>query len=76
MEGGGRQAASPKEFARYLAMAVGSAEEAKLWLRYADDLGYVEPAQVTEWREEIVHIIRMLQGLKSRLARDAIPSDH
>ena len=32
VEGSGRQATSPKEFARYLSMAVGSAEETKLWL--------------------------------------------
>jgi 23S rRNA-intervening sequence protein len=32
---------SSHEFARYLAMAIGSAEEAKLWCRYAHDLGYV-----------------------------------
>ena len=30
VEGVGRQAHSPKEFARYLAMAIGSAEEARL----------------------------------------------
>ena len=71
VEGGGRQAASPKEFARYLSMAVGSAEEAKLWLRYASDLGYVEAVQSQEWREELGHIVRMLQGLRSSLAKRA-----
>jgi four helix bundle protein len=67
VEGQGRQAASPKEFARYLTMAIGSAEEAKLWCRYAADLGYAETEQAQAWRDEIGHVIRMLQGLRSRL---------
>src|SRR5271163_1400558 len=45
VEGGGRQAASPKEFARYLMMAVGSAEETRLWL----DLGYLPSEQAECW---------------------------
>ena len=38
-EGAGRRSASRGEFIRYLTMAVGSAEEARLWCRYAVDLG-------------------------------------
>ena len=67
IEGQGRQAASPKEFARYLTMAVGSAEEARLWCRYAAGLGYAEAAHVKIWRDEFGHVIRMLQGLKQSL---------
>jgi four helix bundle protein len=67
VEGVGRQAHSPKEFSRYLSMAIGSAEETRLWLRYAVDLDYVELAQAEGWREEISQIIRMLQGLRSSL---------
>ena len=74
VEGQGRQLSSPKEFGRYLVMALGSAEEAKLWCRYAQDLGYAEVDQAEEWREELGHIIRMLQGLRSKLDRD--PSGH
>ncbi len=74
VEGQGRQLASPREFARYLVMALGSAEEAKLWCRYAADLGYAEVDQAEAWREEFGHIIRMLQGLRSKLDRD--PSGH
>ena len=70
VEGQGRQLASPREFGRYLVMALGSAEEAKLWCRYATDLGYVEVDQAEAWREELGHIIRMLQGLRSKLDRD------
>jgi four helix bundle protein len=67
VEGQGRQSASPKEFGRYLTMAIGSAEEAKLWCKYAADLGYVEIGLAEAWRDEVGHIVRMLQGLKSRL---------
>lgn len=66
-EGAGRQQASPREFARYLTMAIGSAEETRLWCSY---LGYVEGDRVTGWRDECHHIIRMLQGLKSSVAGD------
>src|SRR5690349_8347971 len=43
-EGAGRQQGSPREFGRYLTMAIGSAEEVRLWCLYCIDLGYVEPA--------------------------------
>ena len=76
VEGGGRQSGSQREFIRYLTMAIGSAEEARLWCRYAADLDFVEAGQSDEWCAEFGHIIRMLQGLKSRVARDAAPSDH
>src|SRR5262245_61786403 len=64
-EGAGRQQASPREFARYLTMAIGSAEETRLWCSYCFDLGYVESERAIGWRDECRHIIRMLQGLKS-----------
>ena len=67
VEGAGRQASSSREFSRYLTMAVGSAEEARLWLRYAVDLGYVGADTAAAWREEYGHVIRMLQGLKARV---------
>ena len=69
IEGQGRQSSSAKEFARYLAMAVGSAEEARLWCRYAADLGYAEADHSKAWRDECGHVIRMLQGLKSSLEK-------
>ena len=69
IEGQGRQSSSAKEFARYLAMAVGSAEEARLWCRYSADLGYAEADHSKAWRDEFGHVIRMLQGLKSSLEK-------
>ena len=72
-EGAGRQTGSPAEFRRYLMMAIGSADEAKLWCRYAADLGYVDEAKAAEWRDEFSHVIRMLHGLIGRVRRS---SDH
>ena len=63
VEGVGRQSASRVEFRRYLTMAIGSADEARLWCRYAEDLGYADPAQAERWRLALSEIARMLQGL-------------
>jgi four helix bundle protein len=63
MEGAGRLSRSRPEFARYLVMALGSADESRLWCRYAEDLGYVTAEQGAAWRGEYVQIARMLQGL-------------
>ena len=43
-EGSARQRSSQAEFRRYVIMAMGSADETRLWCRYAEDLGYVEEA--------------------------------
>ena len=73
-EGAGRQQGSSREFARYLTMAIGSAEETRLWCSYCVDLGYADGERVMRWRDECHQIIRMLQGLKSSVGgsgRDA-----
>ena len=48
VEGGGRQPGSNAEFRRYLSMAMGSADEARLWCDYAADLE-LSPAR-PRWR--------------------------
>jgi four helix bundle protein len=68
VEGQGRQSASPKEFSRYLVMAVGSAEETRMWLRYAVDLGYAEARCCEAWRDAYGRVIRKLHALRARLA--------
>ena len=65
VEGVGRQTGSSGEFARYLTMAIGSAEEARLWCRYASDLGYVEDAAAKDWRDRYGQILRMLMRLRT-----------
>ncbi len=63
VEGGGRLARSRGEFSRFVIIAVGSADEARLWCRYAEDLGHAAPEQATIWREGFAEISRMLHGL-------------
>ena len=41
-EGFSRQGRSAAEFKRFLGMAMGSADEMRVWLRYCLDLGYVD----------------------------------
>ena len=67
-EGAGRQAGSEAEFRRYVVMALGSAEECKLWCRYALDLGCVESATAAAWEAEYGEIARMLVGLRKHLS--------
>jgi four helix bundle protein len=68
-EGAGRQqAGNDVEFRRYVRMALGSAEEARLWCHYAEDLGYVAAEQAAIWRETYGEIGRMLNGLIKHLS--------
>ena len=68
VEGAGRQSGSDREFRRYVVMALGSAEECKLWCRYAQDLGYIDAAQATVWQCRFAEVARMLQGLGKHLS--------
>ena len=68
VEGAGRQPGSDAEFRRYVMMAIGSADEARLWCRYAEDLELAEPATSQAWRSELTEIARMLHGLRHHLS--------
>ncbi len=77
VEGGGRLAQSRREFGRYLIMAIGSADESRLWCRYAEDLGYMAPEQARIWRDGFAEIARMLHGLLQSQTEQKPPlSDH
>jgi four helix bundle protein len=67
IEGGGRQPGSDAEFRRYLSMAMGSADEARLWCDYAADLDYVPRETSLAWQDELSQIARMLHGLRNNL---------
>ncbi len=67
VEGAGRQSESNTEFRRYVRMAIGSADEAKLWCQYAEDLGYVRHDMAQSWRDDFTELARMLQGLLKHL---------
>ena len=66
-EGFGKQRRSGAEFKRYLLMAIGSADEMQVWVRYCRDLNYVDEETCAQWRSEFRQIARMLQGLYSSL---------
>ena len=62
-EGFGRQQQSKPEFRRFLAMALGSADEMQVWTLYCRDLGYVDADTAGHWRTEYREIARMLSAL-------------
>ena len=72
VEGGGRQTASSIGFARYLTMAIGSGEEARLGCRYAHDLGYIDDETAKAWHDRYGQILRMLMKLRASVQQ---PSD-
>ena len=63
IEGAGRRPSSAVEFERYVVMALGSVDEARLWCRYAEDLGYAEPEVAARWRSSCQEVARLLQGV-------------
>ena len=69
-EGYGRQKRSKAEFKRFLAMAIGSSDEMRVWARYALDLGYIDEPTWRNWRDEYQIIARMLQSLVARGSSD------
>ena len=62
-EGYGKHKSSTAEFKRYLQIAIGSADEMRVWLRYCVDLGYIDNSQWELWRIEYTDIAKMLNGL-------------
>jgi four helix bundle protein len=65
-EGFGKQRQSNLEFKRYLLMAIGSADEMQVWMKYCSDLEYVDQKACERWRDEYRQIARMLQGLYTK----------
>ena len=64
-EGFGKQRQSHAEFNRFLMMALGSADEMRVWSRYCFDLGFIDEALWQAWRGEYQAIAKMLQSLIS-----------
>ena len=65
-EGFAKQAYSKAEFRRYVSIALGSAEEMRVWSRYCLDLGCVDEKTWKEWRNEYQEIAMMLHGLSRK----------
>ena len=72
-EGFGKRRRSNAEFKRCLLMAIGSADEMQVWLRYCSDLEYVDRKVCAMWRDEYRQIAKMLQGLYSALSAPSDP---
>ena len=72
-EGFGKQRQSRVEFKRYLMMALGSADEMRVWSRYCLDLGYIDQKTWQHWRDEYQEIAKMLQGLCGSRRRSSDP---
>ena len=62
-EGYGRRRMSSAEYRRFLAMAVGSADEMQVWAAFARDLGYIDTEKADAIRQEYAEIARMALGL-------------
>jgi four helix bundle protein len=62
-EGFAKQRYSSNEFKRYIGIAVGSADEMRVWIRYCLDLGYITEETWQHWRDEYKVIAKMLSGL-------------
>ena len=63
-EGYGKQKGSKVEFKRYLRIAIGSADEMRVWIRYCYDLEYIDEACYERHKESYKEIVRMLQALQ------------
>ena len=72
-EGFAKQRRSSAEYRRYLLMAIGSADEMRVWVRYCLDLDYVDEATAGRWREEYVAIAKMLQSIYTRWSSGSSP---
>ena len=73
VEGVGRQTASSIEFARYLTMAIGSAEEARAMVSLCERPRFVEERTAKDWRDRYGQILRMLMKLRASVQQR---SDH
>ena len=62
-EGHGKLVISKAEFRRFLLMAIGSADEMRVWSRYCLDLNYIGHQQWECLKSEYTQISKMLVGL-------------
>jgi len=75
-EGFGKQRGAVAEFRRFLRIAMGSADEMRVWIRYCLDLGYIDEPTWHRWRDEYHAIAKMLQGLQGKVGgKVQAPSD-
>ena len=66
-EGFAKQAMSKAEFRRYIAIALGSSDEMRVWIRYCRDLDYIDEQTWQRWRDEYQAVSKMLNGLRRKV---------
>jgi four helix bundle protein len=62
-EGFARRAASVQEFKRFLSIAFGSAEEVRVWLSFAERLGYGDGDKIQDIKSQYIRVSKMLRSL-------------
>ena len=65
-EGFGKQSVSKVEFKRFILMAIGSADEMRLWLQYGLDLNYLDRKTILDAQQTYKDIAKMLTGLHQK----------
>jgi four helix bundle protein len=66
-EGFAKQSQSKAEFKRFISMALGSADEMRVWIRYCLDLDYVDEQTWQRWRDDYQIVSKMLHGLRRKV---------
>ena len=61
---------SQPEFNRFIHIAIGSADEMRVWVRYCLDLGYIDVSQWEHFKTEYSEIAKMLNGLSKSVVSD------
>lgn len=67
-EGFAKQKSSKSEFKRFLMMALGSANEMLVWIRYCKELGYISPELYQAWYAEYSSVCKMINSFHERVA--------
>jgi four helix bundle protein len=65
-EGFGKQKSSKMEFRHFVVIALGSANEMLVWVRYCLALGYIDQGKYDFWAMEYTSICKMLNALHER----------
>ena len=63
---------SQAEFNRFVQIAMGSADEMRVWLQYCFDLNYIEEQKWDRWKNEYVEIAKMLAGLSKTVLKSNV----
>ena len=63
---------SQSELNRYVHIAIGSADEMQVWVRYCFDLDYIEKPQWRAWQAEYSEIAKMLFGLSKAVHPNSV----